>query len=212
MGLRESVGMKCRAGILVMVTCALMVECTPSGTTEKSGTPEVQADSLPKTDTSSTTSSPVLIELTSKTFHSDSTIPAKYTCDGANVSPHLAWGLLPHYTKTLTIICEDIDAPGGPWTHWVIYNIPPAQQQDLPENIPQGLVFPNDMRQGLNDFGKLGWGGPCPPPGKPHQYVFRLYLLDAILHLPGPVDKAAVMRAMEGHIIGEGRLVGVYGR
>jgi len=204
--------MMSRAGILVVVTCALMVGCTPSGTTEKSGTPEVQADSLAKPDTSSVTSGLAQIELSSKTFQSDSLIPAKNTCDGANVSPHLAWGMLPYYTKTLTIICEDIDAPGGPWTHWVIYNIPPHHQQDLPENIPQGLSFPNDMRQGLNDFGELGWGGPCPPPGKPHQYVFRLYLLDTVLHLPGPADKAAVLAAMEGHIIGEGQLVGVYGR
>jgi hypothetical protein len=152
------------------------------------------------------------IPLTSHAFENDSLIPQKYTCDGANVSPHIAWGLLPHQTKTLTIICEDIDAPGGPWTHWVIYNIPPQHQEDLPDNVPLGLVFPNAMRQGMNDFGKIGWGGPCPPPGGPHRYVFKLYLLNAILHLPGPVDKATVLREMEGRVIGEGQLMGVYGR
>src|SRR3989304_2756237 len=117
------------------------------------------------------------IQLTSSAFTDGSPIPARHTCDGPDVSPMLKWSGAPAGTKSFALICDDPDAPAGTWVHWVIYGIPP-DTTDLPEGVPPDETLPDGSRQGKNDFGRIGYGGPCPPPGKPHRYYFKIYALD----------------------------------
>jgi len=137
-------------------------------------------------------------------------IPKKYTCDADDVSPPLILSEIPNSTKSLVIICEDIDAPGGKFIHWIAWNIEPTLE--IPENIPKKdiVYFPIKMNQGKNDFGKIGYNGPCPPPGKPHRYIFNIYALD--IKLEGRFDESSLRRAIENHIIGYGKIVGLYCR
>src|SRR6266540_1402431 len=121
--------------------------------------------------------------LTSTAFTDGAAIPVKYTCDGADVSPPLAWSGAPAGTKSFALICDDPDAPRGTWVHWVLFNLP-AQEKELAEGTPTSARLPNSARQGKNDFGNIGYGGPAPPKGKPHRYFFKLYALDQTLDLP----------------------------
>ena len=147
------------------------------------------------------------MKLTSAAFAEGGTIPAKYTCDGLDVSPPLAWSSVPAGTKAFALIADDPDAPAGTWVHWVLYNVPGSIAQ-----FPEGVSGPGGAVQGRNDFGKVGYGGPCPPPGKPHRYFFKLYALDAPLALKAGAIKAEVERAMQGHALAEAQLMGTYGR
>jgi Raf kinase inhibitor-like YbhB/YbcL family protein len=149
--------------------------------------------------------------VTSPAFTERGLIPPRHTCDGADVSPALAWADPPAGTRSLAIVCDDPDAPMGAWVHWVLYNLP-ASARGLPEALPAGAVLPDGSRQGLNDFRKSGYGGPCPPPGRPHRYSFRLYALDTRLELAGAPTRRELEQAMRGHVLAEGRLVGMYGR
>ncbi len=151
------------------------------------------------------------IRLTSTAFAEGGTIPRKHTCDGADVSPPLAWDNVPEGTRSFALICDDPDAPMGTWVHWVLFNLP-ADARSLPEAVPTEKELPGGARQGTNDFRKIGYGGPCPPPGKPHRYFFKLYALDTTLDLPAGSTKAQVVKAMEGHVLAEGQLMGKYGR
>ena len=117
----------------------------------------------------------------------------------------------PAGAKSLALIADDPDAPGGTWVHWVVYDLPPATAE-LPEDLPKSQYIAGGARQGLNDFKHLGYGGPCPPPGKPHRYLFKLYALDAVLDLKPGATKQEVEGAMAMHILAEGRLVGTYKR
>ena len=146
----------------------------------------------------------------SSAFKDGHSIPAKYTCAGADVSPALKWSEAPAEAKSLTLICDDPDAPGGNWVHWVMYDLPPTTRE-LAEHVTTAEVLPNGAKQGMNDFRRIGYGGPCPPPGKPHRYMFRLYALDALLSLPPRASRSEVMRAMEGHVLARGQLMGTYG-
>ncbi|MEW6025986.1 MAG: YbhB/YbcL family Raf kinase inhibitor-like protein [Planctomycetota bacterium] len=149
------------------------------------------------------------IKLTSPAFKNGSSIPAKYTADGDDISPALAWTDVPKEAKTLALICDDPDAPGGAWVHWVMYNIPPAAS-GLPEAVPVQEVLENGAQQGLSDFKRPGYGGPAPPSGT-HRYFFKLYALDTVLQLdPKTTTKDILVKAMEGHIIGKGQLMGTY--
>lgn len=150
------------------------------------------------------------MQLTSSVFTEESMIPAKYTCDGQDISPPLSWKNLPPGTKSLTLICDDPDAPIGIWVHWVVFNIPP-EEPGLAENIQPERELHNGMRQGNNDWRRIGYGGPCPPGGT-HRYFFRLYALDAGLDLEPGATKKAVLKAMEGHILAEAQLMGKYKR
>ncbi|MDR3402165.1 MAG: YbhB/YbcL family Raf kinase inhibitor-like protein [Chthoniobacter sp.] len=138
-------------------------------------------------------------------------IPAKYTCEGANVSPPLSWTGLPAGTKSLALICDDPDAPAGTWVHWVLYHLP-ATTNSLDEKLPPAAALLDGARQGVNDFGKTGYGGPCPPPGKPHRYFFKLYALDIDLALRPGATKQALVQAMEHHVLADGLLMGKYQR
>jgi Raf kinase inhibitor-like YbhB/YbcL family protein len=151
------------------------------------------------------------ITLTSTAFGEGETIPKTYTADGTNVSPPLQWGDPPAGTQSFALIADDPDAPRGTWVHWVLFDLP-AGERGLGEGTPAAESLPGGARQGKNDFGKLGYGGPSPPPGKPHRYFFKLYALDKPLSLSPGATKAQVEGAMKGHVLAEGRLMGKYGR
>lgn len=151
-----------------------------------------------------------LMKITSSAFDEGAMIPEKYTCDGINISPPLKWSNAPVGTRTYVIICDDPDAPGGTWVHWVLFNLP-ANLKELSEGIPAVEKLPNGAWQGINDFGKTGYSGPCPP-GETHRYFFRIYALSEELKIETVKTKAALLKAMEGHILSKGQLIGMYKR
>ena len=144
-------------------------------------------------------------------FENGEYIPKKYTCDGEDISPPLELVNLSPNAKSIAIIMDDPDAPLGTFTHWIIWNIPPTNK--IPEGIPKGkeISEPFKAYQGRNDFGDYGYGGPCPPRGKPHRYFFRVYVLDTVLDLKD-ATKDQLLKAIEGHVIQYGELMGLYGR
>jgi Raf kinase inhibitor-like YbhB/YbcL family protein len=151
--------------------------------------------------------------LTSTAFAPGAEIPSKHSCDDANVSPPLAWSGTPPGTTALALIVDDPDAPAGAWVHWVLYDLP-GSATGLPEGVPPVEAPPNlgGARQGRNDFRRLGYGGPCPPPGGAHRYFFKLYALATALSLKPGATKADVVLAMQGHIAGTTQLIGSYTR
>ena len=151
------------------------------------------------------------IQITSTAFTEGRPIPDQYTCAGSNVSPPLQWANAPAGTKSFALITDDPDAPMGTWVHWVIYNLPPAATA-LAEHIPSSPELPDRSIQGVNDFRETGYGGPCPPPGKAHRYFFKIYALDAMLNLKPGATKQELVKAMDGHVLAEGRLMGTYQR
>ena len=150
------------------------------------------------------------MKLETSAFSQGQAIPQQFTCDGQDRSPALNWSGAPQNTKTFALIADDPDAPAGTWVHWVIFNLP-ASANSLPEAIPQTDTAAGGT-QGRNDFGKIGYNGPCPPPGKPHRYFFKLYALDTTLNLNVGAKKADVERAMQGHILAHAELMGTYQR
>jgi Raf kinase inhibitor-like YbhB/YbcL family protein len=150
------------------------------------------------------------MEITSSAFDEGAMIPKKYTCDDIDISPPLKWSNVPEGTKTFAIICDDPDAPMGTWVHWVLFNLP-ANIDGLPENVPTLEVLPNGAKQGRNDFGKIGYGGPCPPGGT-HRYYFKVYALSEELDLESGIPKPELLKAMEDFILSEGQLMGTYER
>ena len=153
------------------------------------------------------------LTLTSPTFLDGTTIPQAHTCDGPDRSPPLVWSGAPANVTTFALIVDDPDAPAGTWVHWVLYNLP-GSQTELPENLPKTELLQHlgGTLQGQNDFRRIGYGGPCPPPGKPHRYFFRLYALEAAVALRAGATKADVERAMQGHILTTAQLMGTYAR
>jgi Raf kinase inhibitor-like YbhB/YbcL family protein len=151
------------------------------------------------------------ITIKSSAFQPGAAIPARFTGDGANVSPPLTWSGVPSDAKSLALICDDPDAPAGTWVHWVLYELP-ATASDLPEKVPASEALSNNAKQGKNDFQKIGYGGPAPPPGKPHRYYFKLYALDIDPGLKAGATKQELLHAMKGHVLGEGQLMGTYQR
>lgn len=151
------------------------------------------------------------IELTSPVFRDGEPIPSRYTCDGDDVSPPLQWRGVPEAAKSLAIICEDSEAPSGTFTHWLVYGLSPATSE-LPQGIHHLDVIPNGARQGINDSRRVGYGGPCPPKGSVHRYVFRIFALDRELPLKPAATRADLLEAMKGHVLDEGRLTGTFRR
>ena len=165
-------------------------------------------------DTATSTSpmaSQQTLTLTSTRFEQGATIPKRYTCEGENISPALDWSDVPSGTKSLALVCEDPDAPSGMFIHWVMYDIP-ASERGLAENIAKSEVLPNGSRQGKNGAGKIGYTGPCPPPGKPHRYFFRLFALDAPVSFSQPPTRDELMAAIDAHILARGEVMGTYRR
>jgi len=150
------------------------------------------------------------MQITSPAFTDSSMVPSKYTCDGQDISPPLEWKDVPAGTKSFALICDDPDAPIGTWVHWVAYNISPNITK-LDENVKPEKESKNVMRQGNNDWSKIGYGGPCPPGGT-HRYYFKLYALDNMLDLKSGPTKAQLLQAMKGHILAESQLIGKYTR
>jgi len=149
------------------------------------------------------------IQISSPAFADGAAIPKKYTCEGEDVSPPLKWGPTPEGTKSFALISEDPDAPSGTWVHWVIYDIP-GEVNELSENIAKSEVVLNGVKQGLNDFEKIGYGGPCPPAGKTHRYFFKIYALDSYVNLKSGALKEQLIKAIQSHILAEGQLIGTY--
>lgn len=150
-------------------------------------------------------------ELQSPAFSPGAEIPAKHTCDGQDVSPALRWSDPPTGTKEMALVSDDPDAPGGTWVHWVLYGIPPSAK-NLPEAVPSRDTVPGVGRQGMNDFRRVGYGGPCPPRGPEHRYFFSLYALDAEITLPPRKNKEDLLKAIEGHVLGRAETMGRYRR
>lgn len=150
------------------------------------------------------------ITVTSPAFEDGAMIPSLYTCRGQNLSPAINWQDIPQGTGSIALTADDPDASVGDWVHWVVWNIP-AKLTGLPESLSTDAALPDGTRQGITDFGRSGYGGPCPPSGT-HRYYFKVYALDTRLDLPDTTTKKDLLRAMEGHIIARGRLMGKYKR
>ena len=142
-----------------------------------------------------------MLKLASPDFEHNKNIPLKFTCQGEDISPNLYISDVPEGAKSLVLIVDDPDAPRGNWDHWIVFNIDPGMRV-IPENSIPGI-------QGTNDFGKLDWGGPCPPRGT-HRYFFKLYALDRMLSLPQGVKKDQVLKSMEGYVLDKTELIGLY--
>lgn len=151
------------------------------------------------------------LRITSSAFSPGAAIPPRYTADGADRSPPLDWSGEPQGTASFALVCDDPDAPRGDWVHWVLFNLP-ADVHQLPEHAQADGTLSSGARQGRNDFGKLGYGGPSPPPGTPHRYVFTLYALDAALPLPAGASRAELLQATAGHVLAQASVTGTYRR
>ena len=152
------------------------------------------------------------MKIYSSAFKDGNFIPSKYTCEGANVSPQLHWNNVPKDIKSFAIIMHDPDAPGGDFVHWVIYNIP-GNLKELHEDVTPSRNIDEEVMFGTNDFGRIGYGGPCPPAGKPHRYIIKIFALDTILHhLESGATRQQLLKAMDGHILADGELLGKYQR
>lgn len=150
------------------------------------------------------------MQLKSPAFEEGGMMAARFTCDSADVSPALEWSGAPAGTRTFAIVCDDPDAPGGSWVHWLIFNIPVTSIR-LNEGILKQKTLENGARQGTNDFRRIGYGGPCPPSGV-HRYFFRMYALDTVLALAAGATRVQLLEAMAGHILAETQLLGRYQR
>ncbi len=184
----------CRVVVLLtalIVTLLMSAGCQPKG-------------ELPK-------EAEVVLSVSSAAFGEGEVIPAKYTCQGQDVSPPLTWSEPPAGTQSLALIVDDLDAPGGVFNHWVIFNIA-ADSRELPEAVPAQAELPSGALQGKNDFGRMGYAGPCPPSGRPHWYQFTVYALDSSLDLTAGVAKTQVLTAVQGHVLAQGELSGRYQR
>ena len=151
------------------------------------------------------------MQLKTSAFEPGSDIPVQFTCDGSDISPALSWTTPPEGTQSFALVMEDPDAPRRTFIHWVLYDLP-ASERELPEDVPSQRTLPSGARQGHNDFGQIGYGGPCPPPGPPHRYYFRLYALDKRLELRPGSTRAHADRSMRGHILAHVELMGRYRR
>jgi Raf kinase inhibitor-like YbhB/YbcL family protein len=155
------------------------------------------------------------MELVSPAFESRGDIPVRHTCDGDDSSPPLSWSGAPQDTRSFALIMDDPDAPPGTWVHWVLYDLP-AETERLQPGIPDSERLEgggvHGACWGVKSYSRTGYHGPCPPPGPPHRYVFRLYALDDVLGLPPGLGKEQLLEAMEGHVLAEAELIGRYGR
>ncbi len=147
------------------------------------------------------------LQLTTTAFEHGGLVPKEFTCDGPDISPALAWTEPPAGTKSLAIIMDDPDAPAGTWVHWVLYDLPPATRK-LDGGVAKDRQLPSGAVQGRNDFGKIGYNGPCPPRGRAHRYFFKLYALDIKTNLKPGATKSELERVMKGHILAQAEIVG----
>src|SRR6266508_4101097 len=175
-----------------LLSCALLLFCSCSGSNRQPAGENRSGSEVANANKSS--GGKVAIKLTSTAFQDGGMIPAKYTCDGTNVSPPLEWSDAPQTTKSLALICDDPDAPGKTWVHWVVFDLP-GGRTSLPENVPPQNAIAAGGKQGTNDFKKNGYGAPCPPSGM-HRYFVKIYALDAELKLDSKTTKDLLLQAM----------------
>ena len=201
--------------LVVMLAASAVSGCGPEPS-PASGPPVSVPTAVPLTPTAAPAapaaegSQAMPFILTSSAFAPGEPIPLRYTCDGDDVSPPLAWSDPPQGTQSFALIADDPDAPAGTWVHWVLYNLP-AEARELPEAIPPDAELPDGSRHGNNSWRRPGYGGPCPPGGT-HRYFFKLYALDTLLDLEAGASKDKLLQAMEGHILAQAELMGVYTR
>jgi Raf kinase inhibitor-like YbhB/YbcL family protein len=162
-------------------------------------------------DNAQTNEAAMKLHLTATAFADGQPIPRRNTADDQDLSPALQWTGAPPATKSLALICDDPDSPGGTWVHWVVYDLPPSAA-GFSEGVAKSPELANGAKQGVNDFKRIGYNGPAPPPGKPHRYFFKLYALDLAPGLKPGFTKGELLKAMEGHILAQGQLVGTYQR
>ena len=151
------------------------------------------------------------LTLSSSSFSNGGDIAKKFTCEGADISPQLSWTNPPAATRSFALVVDDPDAPVGNWNHWTLWNLP-ASARGLPEDMSKEARLPDGSQQGLNDFRKTGYNGPCPPAGKPHRYYFKLFALDAKFDLKPRVGKPELEAAIKGHILAQAELMGRFSR
>jgi len=151
------------------------------------------------------------LSLSSLVFQEGENIPIKYTCDGQDISPPFTWSEPPPETQSFAFIMDDPDAPGGVFTHWLLFNLP-SDSRELPEAVPPDNELASGALQGKNSYGEIGYGGPCPPPGAAHHYRFTIYALDQSLDLMAGASRKQVIDAITGHILARGQLIGMYQR
>lgn len=185
-------------GLLLMSGCGPTTPPSPPATTTVPATAEPEAELAP-------------LELTSEAFVAKGTIPERFTCDGEDVSPPLSWSAPPEGTESFALIMDDPDAPAGTWVHWVLFNIP-ADKRSLAEGVPAEDQLSDGSLHGRNSWRRHDYGGPCPPSSSTHRYVFKLFALDSQLDLQAGATKERALSAMEGHVLAQGELIGIYGR
>jgi Raf kinase inhibitor-like YbhB/YbcL family protein len=183
------------AHIRIFFAAALLAVFLPADNAEDASTPGVI----------------MKIQLTTTAFAGGQPIPSRHAFDDKDVSPALQWSGVPPAARSLALVCDDPDAPTGDWAHWVLYDLPPATA-GLAEGVPKTPELADGAKQGMNDFKLIGYGGPCPPPGKPHRYYFKLYALDTKPGLNAGLTKNDLLKEMKGHILAEGELMGTYQR
>jgi Raf kinase inhibitor-like YbhB/YbcL family protein len=152
-----------------------------------------------------------MFAITTKAFPAGGKIPKQYTCDGQDLSPELTWSNPPAGTQSFALIMDDPDAPSGTFTHWIVWDIPPSTTA-LPEGTAKEQSLSDGTRQGQNSAKKIGYKGPCPPPGKPHRYFFRLFALDTKVELKAGGSRSELEGAMQGHTLAHAEVMGTYGR
>lgn len=183
----------CRVSLLLGVLCLIATLLAGCGAKEA---PEMEVKKL---------------SVSSSAFQDSDKIPAKYTCSAQDVSPPLSWSEPPSGARSFVLIVDHPDAPGGTFTHWIIFNIP-SNSRGLPEAVPTQAQLSDGTTQGKNDFGRIGYGGPCPPPGRAARYQFTLYALDQSLDLKAGASQKQILDAMREHILAQGQLTGIYQR
>lgn len=196
-------------GVIVLAIVAILLRFgSPGVRTDQSVTltpSEIASPVVPENIASTNPITKITMQLTSIAFNDGANIQSKYTCDGEDISPPLAITNVPAEAKSLALIVDDPDAPAGDWVHWLVWNISPDTSEIAENTVPKGAL------QGTTDFGRSGWGGPCPPFGV-HHYQFKLFALSAMLDLPVTAKKADLEKAMESHILEKSVLVGLYQR
>jgi Raf kinase inhibitor-like YbhB/YbcL family protein len=188
--------------IVFVFALLLLCACGLNGQTRQTGQTTQSAQSNPAT---------TKFQLASSAFSAGGMIPKQFSCEGTDGSPQLNWSGVPSAAHSLALIMDDPDAPAGTWVHWVLYNLP-ASAKELAEGVEKQEQLADGTLQGRNSFGKAGYGGPCPPPGNPHRYFFKIYALDLKLDLKAGASKDELEQAMKGHILGQAELIGKYGR
>lgn len=186
-----------KRNIYLLLTVILLPACAPSAATQAVDDPLALAQAS-------------TIELTSAAFEYGQPIPERFSCNGEDISPALAWGEPPAGTQSFALIMDDPDAPGGTWDHWILFNIP-ASARSLPESMAANAALVGGGAGGANSWGTTGYGGPCPPSGT-HRYFFRLYVLDEMLGIEAGANRGELEKAMAGHILATGELMGTFTR